>query len=753
MNTELLSPAGSIEAGYAALYYGADAVYLGLPKFSARAEAINFSESELNEFVSFAHYCGKKVYVALNTVIQEHELNDVLETIKICDKYHVDALIVQDLGVARIVRKSFPNLALHASTQMAVHNLEGALALKKLGFVRVVLARELTCHEIEQIQKQSGMEIEVFIHGALCYSYSGDCFFSSFETGRSANRGKCAYPCRGLFEMGSKRGHLFSMKDLALEKDVLKLKNVSLKIEGRKKTALYVAAVTDYYRRILDTGKVPAGLTDHLKQIFARPWTKLYFNSSAKSDVIDPDFVGHRGLNIGRVEKMADHAFVIKTTRDFERFDGIQIDIPGMAKPYGFSVGDMTVHGRKVFTVKAGQTVMVSLPQHHPFISAGMDVYLASSTRVKNAYPFDRPKAGQYKKRFDIEVEVFCSPDKIVAVCGAVQSEISGCFEPAQNPVQADKSIHTAFEKTGNTDLNLAKLVVHNDGQFFIPMSTLNELRRMLYDQIKPVEPVVTLPPERLSDKEIAGGWLIKTDRFDCLDKVDLSLFKEVIVTLRPDFDFKVLAHLKTEQVRLSVPMILRTTAWVRKVIAQATELGYTKFEIGHLGVLELLPKKADVSFDTSIYMLNTQALSEAFELGARYVTLSVEDTVSNIRMLCEREKRLSLVVYQDVPLFTSANCIRPNNCADCTHQPAHFELKQKGKKYLAFSQNCQTTVVSQKAFCIAGLTKDIPASFKRIDFCHKKYSPDEVQKIVATLLQGQDVPNTVPFNFTRGFC
>ena len=223
MKTELLAPAGDIEAAYSAFYFGADAVYLGLRRFSARAEAINFSPEDLDEITAFAHAHQKKVYVALNTLMQENELPELMTYLQICADCKVDALITQDIGVARIVKKAFPQLVLHASTQMAIHNLSGALALKKLGFERVVLARELSLAEIRDIQQKSGMEVEVFIHGALCYSYSGLCAFSSMTTARSANRGKCVYSCRDTFKMNGKHYHPFSMKDLALENDVCDL--------------------------------------------------------------------------------------------------------------------------------------------------------------------------------------------------------------------------------------------------------------------------------------------------------------------------------------------------------------------------------------------------------------------------------------------------------------------------------------------------------------------------------------------------
>ena len=217
MKKELLAPAGDIEAAYAAFYYGADAVYLGLKQFSARATANNFTEEELGELTAFAHHLGKKVFVTINTVLQTSELEDLMKVLEVCKREKVDAVILQDLGVARIVKKMFPELEMHASTQMVVHNKQGALALKNLGFSRVVLARELTLAEIKEIATIENLELEAFVHGALCYSYSGVCQFSSFEHGRSANRGKCLYPCRAKFEKDGKEEHCFSMKDMALK--------------------------------------------------------------------------------------------------------------------------------------------------------------------------------------------------------------------------------------------------------------------------------------------------------------------------------------------------------------------------------------------------------------------------------------------------------------------------------------------------------------------------------------------------------
>ena len=286
MKHELLAPAGSIEAGYAALFYGADAVYLGLNKFSARAGAVNFSFAELDEFCCYAHSIGKKVFVALNTILTSHEVKELPEVFYWLDRAKVDALIIQDLGVLYLAKKLIPHIELHASTQMAVHNLEGVRWLKSLGFKRVVLARELTLKEIEEIAKnEPDVDLEVFVHGALCYSYSGQCLFSALEYGKSANRGRCVYPCRSEFEVKDEEGkcakrHLFSMKDMALEEMVNKIPALSLKIEGRKKSPLYVATVVNYYRNILDGKKKSLDLANDIKQVV----NKLFEFERRKND-------------------------------------------------------------------------------------------------------------------------------------------------------------------------------------------------------------------------------------------------------------------------------------------------------------------------------------------------------------------------------------------------------------------------------------------------------------------------------------
>ncbi|MEI3402056.1 MAG: peptidase U32 family protein [Clostridia bacterium] len=261
---ELLSPVGDFECLKAAVQNGADAVYFGANTLSARAFASNFDDNDLEKAITYAKLRGVKTNLTLNTLIKNDELSKAIQLAQKAYNYGIDAIIVQDLGLARYLIKNFPDLAVHASTQLSVHNLDGVLKLQEMGFSRVVLSRELSLKEIEYICKNSNIEIEVFVHGALCISYSGQCLFSSMIGGRSGNRGKCAQPCRLPYELISSKdsiidkGYLLSPRDLCgldFLPELSKIGVSCLKIEGRMKTPEYVATVTRIYRKYLDNCK------------------------------------------------------------------------------------------------------------------------------------------------------------------------------------------------------------------------------------------------------------------------------------------------------------------------------------------------------------------------------------------------------------------------------------------------------------------------------------------------------------------
>lgn len=747
---ELLAPAGDIEAGYAALYYGADAVYLGLPKFSARATATNFDEPALNEFTAYAHHLKRKVYAAINTVLQEDELSDLLQMLDMCVRCRIDGVILQDLGVARVMREKYPQIERHASTQMAVHNKEGALFLQKMGFKRVVLARELTLAEIKEIAAIPNLETEAFIHGALCYSYSGLCQFSALEYGRSANRGKCLYPCRSSFECDGKKAHFFSMKDMALQEKVLQMPVTSLKIEGRKKSALYVASVTDYYRRILDGKGADIVCEEHIKQIFSRPWCQFHFEGKNK-DIIDRDFVGHRGLSVGKVEGCENGWLRFKTSHKISRHDGLQIDIPSMEKPFGFSVQKIRVNRQNVFEAKANNIVEVELPHQCPKLDKGWIIYLASSSEVKGAYHYEKPKAGLYRNTNNIKVDVNVLDNKITASSDVYCVSVEGNFTPANNPQKSIEAIRTAFAKTGDTNFNLVELHIENPNNLFTPSSLLNELRRNLYGQIKFEQPIVDLPKTEVRQKiNWQPKFAVKVDDINCLKKIDLNNISEIIYLINPNSDLSCLSKLPKNKVRIALPAVCRHPKLYADIIANLLAGGYKKWEVANYWALDVLPlNQLDISFDSSLYMLNTQAIAMAEEIGASQVTLSLEDTKLNICKLIEKSSlRTSLVIYQDVPLFTSVGCIRDNLCRSCQHEEKWFDLAKDGRKYKALSRDCQIMLFDAKPYCVASEARDMQPDYFRMDFCYYPYTAEKVLNIVNKLVKFNDVSNCIKGNF-----
>ncbi len=332
---ELLAPAGSKESFAAALRGGADSVYVGVKAYNARVYAKNLSYYDLEVLLHHAHERGKKVYVPFNTLIKHWEMNDVAQSLAILEKLKPDGLIVQDLGVARIAREYFPDLELHASTQAAVHNSQGAAVLKGMGFKRIILARELSFSELKLISARSQIELEVFCHGALCFSVSGMCMFSSAIGGHSGNRGRCTQPCRRIWKSRAEKGYLFSPKDLQLAEYLPKLRALGIsavKIEGRMRSSDYVYRVVKAYRMLLDAGKreYAAALKEAgnlLDADYARSKTAGLFSGRDRS-IFNPEKAQCLGLKIGEVAGSRKGFLSVKVDRALESGDRLRISDP-----------------------------------------------------------------------------------------------------------------------------------------------------------------------------------------------------------------------------------------------------------------------------------------------------------------------------------------------------------------------------------------------------------------------------------------
>ena len=384
---ELLSPAGSMESLKAGIQNGADAIYLGGSSFGARASATNFDNDELIEAVKYAKLRNVNIFVTVNTSIKETEVEELISYTDFLYKIGVDAIILSDIGVAEVLRKRYPNMELHASTQISAHSLNDVLELKKVGFNRVVLARELSIEEIKEICDNVDIDIEVFIHGAICISYSGQCLMSSMLGDRSGNRGRCAQPCRQSYKLINKTtgkiidvngNYLLSPKDLCSIENIEKILDTgvkSLKIEGRMKRPEYVAVVTSRYRKTIDNyinNKITddkKALKEDLEAIFNRKFTSGYLMSKNGSDIINLDKPNNVGVKVGEVLSFNSkkNKLKIKLSGKLSKGDGINLG--------GGSIGRIIKNGEIFDFGVAGEIIEIDFVKN---IKSNTPVYKTS---------------------------------------------------------------------------------------------------------------------------------------------------------------------------------------------------------------------------------------------------------------------------------------------------------------------------------------------------------------------------------------
>jgi putative protease len=823
-----VAPAGDLESAYAALQYGAGAIYLGLKQFSARAEAANFELDELDHVVSYARSLRprRSVYVTVNTLLLNRELADAAAHLGALDDIGVDAVIVQDLGVARLARRLFPRLKLHASTQMAVHDRRGVQTLASLGFRRVVLARELTLDEIRECASVDGIGIECFIHGALCYSYSGLCLFSSHATGRSGNRGVCAQVCRNAFITpgaadGCEPGMPFSMKDFALGDYLERLAACGVgafKIEGRRKSPLYVAAAVDLYGRAMKSDISPADralLESDLQTVFSRPWTEFHVESPDRSGVVDSETSGHRGALIGRVESVVLRVgsggahLRFKTTRRLEIRDGLQIDVPGSYKPFGFSIERLRViprsrrgKPRDVCEAPAESLIEVALPDEYPSIPPESPVYCSSSQAVKQRYRIVHHKRADHRSRrkMDIRLRVSAQGLRVTARTSApggggddIASEyqVGGFFERARDPERTASAVRTAFGKLGDTAFEIGEVDVDNPDGLFVPVSQLNDVRREVVARLQQrtdearatyaerlraqAEPNVVRPAE----PSAMSRFSVRIDDeayLEAFEERDFESIEEIVVdvTALDDADpvgalRRVRERCMSRLVRLVFPIVMRS--WERErimpVVSAVRSAGFDTWEASnvstwsHLGAMPWTSDAGiDLTTDWSVYVMNREAALMVSELGARRFVLSPEDESLNMTALVrEFGRRAMPVMYQDTPLFVSEACPQAACASACAAGGACPRRERElvsgfGQKVVAITADRRTTVVSTKPYCISHRQQELRtagASLFRVEFCRRAYSLERIRDVWRAVCSGERVDGTHEGNYERG--
>lgn len=523
---ELLAPAGNMDAFVAAVENGADAVYVGLKEFSARQYAANFDIHELENAVNYGHVRGVKVYLTINTLISDRELEQALKLTEQAYNIGIDALIVQDIGFASIIKKCFKGLDIHASTQMTVHNLDGVKLMEKLGFKRVILSRELSLEEISEITANSGIEIEIFVHGALCVCYSGQCLMSSIIGGRSGNRGKCAQPCRLPYKLSgsgmilpgdNEASYLLSPKDLCgldILEDIVATGVRSLKIEGRMKSPEYVAITVGIYRKYLDrivtnsqgnencqvnkNAKKKENLSldiskdmKTLAQVFNRGgFSKGYFFGKTGKDMICWEKPKNWGLPLGEVISYdkKDKMIKIKLKDNISVGDGIEVWTDGTKEESpGTIVSEIVLGGKNVKEAGAGEIVHIGRIKGK--INGGEKVYKTSDKKLIDAARESYTRG--YKKKLTVIGTVILRKGE--AACLSVKDEDGNEVEVKSNaapeeainrPMTVDK-VKEQVNKTGNTPFEFRELHVIADNSIIFPVKELNMLRRQALEELE----------------------------------------------------------------------------------------------------------------------------------------------------------------------------------------------------------------------------------------------------------------------------
>lgn len=646
---ELLAPAGDFSCLKAAIEAGCDAVYIGGKLFGARAFSSNFTDDEIIKAINYAHLFGVKVYVTTNTLIYDKEVERFLEYISFLHKNNVDAVIIQDLGMLDLVRQTFPNLEVHASTQMHIHNLDGASFMEKLGVKRVVLARETSISKIKEIKEKTNIDIEIFIHGALCVSYSGQCLMSSLIGNRSGNRGTCAGSCRQSYSIVDENNNIIlnnkyplSMKDLcSLEnlKTLLDIGVTSLKIEGRMKSSSYVYTVVKLYRLAIDSYYKNNNIyidekeLYNLKKIFNREFTKGFLFDEENNKVINMKRPNHQGVEIGKVINYKNNVATIKLNDEININDGLRIV---GKKDIGVNVNNFYINSKLVKTAKKGDIITIKVNDK---VEKDDKVLLTLDSKlneeINNIISSNQRKVlvkakfiAKEDKQITFELTDFIN--KVVVIS---ENKVT----KALNKPITKEEIKEKLNKIKDTVYKYESLDIEIDDNIFIPLNIINDLKRKAFEELNNKR-LYKIPYKRCEYKRN-----VKSYPKEKLLNI-LILKDENIDSLKKKYDYI-----------YSSNNIDNTILLLPRVIDKYKENYNKDVLVGDIGYFN---KHKVCITDTSFNVVNSYTVAFLHSLGAKRVTLSYELTKKQIEILInayeERYKahpNLELVVegYEEV--------------------------------------------------------------------------------------------------------
>ena len=671
---EVLAPAGSMESLYAAINKGADAVYLGGNKFSARAYASNFDNDNMIKAVDYAHSYDVKIYVTLNTILKENEIEEAVKYVGFLYEIGVDALIIQDVGLLKRTKEEFKDFELHASTQLTVHNGEAALYFKEKGFHRIVLSRELTLDEIRHISKDLAIETEMFVHGALCISYSGQCLMSSIIGGRSGNRGRCAQPCRMEYTLkgeksGERRGYLLSPKDMCTIEDVNEVINTgtySLKIEGRMKRAEYVAGVVDNYRKAVDKVLINSKYDTQagkrqLLQLFNRSgFTKAFLQKDTGKDMMSYNSPKNAGVPLGKVDNNGE--VVLK--EDIKLGDGIRY------RDKGFTLSKILINGKEIKEARRGDKVKIFPIDYKKgdelFKSLNKELFDELEGYLK---PFYKKIPLTAKVNFEID-----RPFSLEVSYNGKEYKFFGEVVQKAEKRPLDKSrIEDALKKSGDVPFKFDEVIFESFDDGFLRVSDLNNLRRDALESI--AKSISKSFRRRRPEKEIHKDEIIKKENveeiFSCITKdqakaliecgaknIAFDLFSREINALR-EKDLVELYERHKDDVKFYVKTSTIVKGEFNSVCNTINKVKpYIKGIISsNVGIINVFKDELYIIGDYKLNIMNSQSL-KFYQNDIELPTLSIELNRGEIKALAKKAKgNMAMIVYGKPELMISEYC------------------------------------------------------------------------------------------------
>lgn len=755
-NIELLAPAGSYEALVAAVQNGANAIYLGGNEFSARAFATNFNHDELKKALRYCHLRNVKVYVTVNTLYEDNQFAELKDYLLFLSSINVDALIIQDIGLMAYVKKYFPNFEIHMSTQASIYSLEAVKYFEKIGVERVVLARENSLQEIKNICNHTNLDIEVFVHGALCMSYSGQCLMSSMVAKRSGNKGTCGQPCRLAYKL-QKDGksidqipsYLLSPKDLCTLENVDKLIEAgitSFKIEGRMKRPEYVAIIVSQYRKAIDAYFNNQKIVDYkerlskMKQMFNRGFTGGFLLQD--KNFMASDYPGNRGINLGKVIDYDYQKKLVKIKLETKLKQGDRIDFQGI--DYTRTITKLFLNNKLVNFAKANEIIEIEL---NTPVKKGTPVY-----KIIDLDLIEKAQASYQKENIKNEIEMYftgqintCPNLTIIYQDKVVDSTSNLIIEPASKAPLSSKRIKEQLGKLGNTVFKAENIIVDFPDNGFFSLKEINQMRRSAIEKLEllltdtnDININIDIERKEHLNKKIKGICI----RVYTLSQLEAIIDQDIAKIYFPlTNELKDAIFLAAKHHKKIVPFtgflsnIKQLYEFKNSDLYQAVD----EILVGNYGALEIFKDKK-CSLDTTFNLYNSYALSYL-----KYdAILSLEMSKKQVNNLIDVKQNITMVVYGKTVNMHLKHCIISNHyfnekrigCNMCK-KGKYSLFDRKGESFTILTDdNCNNLIFNSHHLYINKLN-DLEVDYVLLSFSDEdsntvKLIYDEYKKIVS---------------------